>query len=188
MFFSLISILLLFSASLAWAQPSFTEPTTLYVMHSSGKHLERGSDDGGWIEAPTKSNPQKMTIIPLGQGYYNIQVGSVFLSLSGQWNSKFISSSTGDEAKWTIEAGTGQYVRLRCKANNKYLGTDSNDAHQKVYTDKSGSDMKHLWYFSDNVRKAPPADTARYIVSPQVVRQHFDGWGVSLCWWAVQCG
>ena len=172
----------------ALAQPSFTEPTTLYVMHSSGKHLERGSDDGGWIEAPTKSNPQKMTIIPLGQGYYNIQVGSVFLSLSGQWNSKFISSSTGDEAKWTIEAGAGQYVRLRCKANNKYLGTDSNDAHQKVYTDKSGSDMKHLWYFSDNVRQAPPADTARYIVSPQVVRQHFDGWGVSLCWWAGQCG
>ena len=188
MLFSLISILLLFSASLAWAQPSFTEPTTLYVMHSSGKHLERGSDDGGWIEASTKSNPQKMTIIPLGQGYYNIQVGSVFLSLSGQWNSKFISSSTGDEAKWTIEAGTGQYVRLRCKANSKYLGTDSNDAHQKVYTDKSGSDMKHLWYFSDNVRQTPPADTARYIVSPQVVRQHFDGWGVSLCWWAGQCG
>ena len=31
-------------------------------------------------------------------------------------------------------------------------------------------------------------DTTRYIVSPQVVRQHFDGWGVSLCWWAGQCG
>ena len=27
-----------------------------------------------------------------------------------------------------------------------------------------------------------------YMVSPQVVRQHFDGWGVSLCWWAGQCG
>ncbi len=31
-------------------------------------------------------------------------------------------------------------------------------------------------------------DTESYIVSPQVVRQHFDGWGVSLCWWAGQCG
>ena len=26
------------------------------------------------------------------------------------------------------------------------------------------------------------------MVVPQVVRQHFDGWGVSLCWWAGQCG
>lgn len=32
------------------------------------------------------------------------------------------------------------------------------------------------------------ADTVRYMVAPQVVRQHFDGWGVSLCWWAGQCG
>jgi O-glycosyl hydrolase len=79
-------------------------------------------------------------------------------------------------------------VKLRCKANSKYMGTDSNDGHSKVFTDKSGSDMKHLWYFSHDVRQSPPADTARYMVSPQVVRQHFDGWGVSLCWWAGQCG
>ena len=174
--------------TIALAQTSFTEPTTLYLMHSSGKHLEKGSDDGGWIEASTKSSPQKLTIIPIGQGYYNIQAGDLFLSQAGQWNSLFIASSTGDEAKWAIESASGQYVKLRCKANNKYLGTDSNDAHQKVYTDKSGNDMKHMWYFSDNVRQTPPADTARYIVSPQVVRQHFDGWGVSLCWWAGQCG
>ena len=174
--------------TIALAQTSFTEPTTLYLMHSSGKHLEKGSDDGGWIEASTKSSPQKLTIIPIGQGYYNIQAGDLFLSQAGQWNSLFIASSTGDEAKWAIESASGQYVKLRCKANNKYLGTDSNDAHQKVYTDKSGNDMKHMWYFSDNVKQTPPADTARYIVSPQVVRQHFDGWGVSLCWWAGQCG
>ena len=174
--------------TIALAQTSFTEPTTLYLMHSSGKHLEKGSDDGGWIEASTKSSPQKLTIIPIGQGYYNIQADDLFLSQAGQWNSLFIASSTGDEAKWAIESASGQYVKLRCKANNKYLGTDSNDAHQKVYTDKSGNDMKHMWYFSDNVRQTPPADTARYIVSPQVVRQHFDGWGVSLCWWAGQCG
>ncbi len=31
-------------------------------------------------------------------------------------------------------------------------------------------------------------NSTNYIVSPQVVRQHFDGWGVSLCWWAGQCG
>ena len=31
-------------------------------------------------------------------------------------------------------------------------------------------------------------DTIRYEVNAQEVRQHFEGWGVSLCWWAGQCG
>lgn len=31
-------------------------------------------------------------------------------------------------------------------------------------------------------------DTLRYTVNPQHVQQHFQGWGVSLCWWAAQCG
>ena len=171
-------------------QTSFSEATTLYLMHSSGNHLERGTDGGGWIESPTKSNPQKLTFVPAGQGYYTIQVEGQqrYLSLTGQWNSTFTTDPSADEAKWAIEPAMSKYVKLRCKANDKYLGTDSNDGHQKVYTNKEGNDLKHQWYFSDNVRQSPPADTARYMVSPQVVRQHFDGWGVSLCWWAGQCG
>ena len=159
-------------------------------MHSSGNHLEKGSDDGGYIEAPTKSSPQRMTLIPDGKGYYSIQVAgqSKFLSLSGQWNTKYIADSAAAESKFAIEQAMGEFVKFRCKANSKYLGTDSNDGHQKVYADKSGSEIKHQWYFSTNVKEAPPADTARYVVVPQVVRQHFDGWGVSLCWWAGQCG
>lgn len=185
---SLIYVALFLFVVQTWAQTSFKEATTLYLMHSSGNHLEKGSDNAGWIESPTKSNPQQITIKPVGQGYYTIQSDNLYLSLADQWNSKFITSFSGDEAKWAIEQGQGAFIKLRCKANNKYLGTDSNSTHQKVYTDKSGSDMKHQWYFSDNVRQTPPSDTARYIVSPQVVRQHFDGWGVSLCWWAGQCG
>ena len=176
--------------SFVWGQTSFTQPTTLYLMHSSGNHVEMGSDNGGWIEAPTKSSPQQVTIVPAGQGYYNIQAAgqSLYLALEGQWNSKFIASATAAAAKWTIEPASGQFVKLRCKSNNLYMGTDSNDGHSKIFTDKNGSDMKHLWYFSDNVKQAPPTDTLRYMVSPQLVRQHFDGWGVSLCWWAGQCG
>ena len=176
--------------SALWAQTSFSEPTSVYLMHSSGNHLEMGTDEGGWIEAPTQSKPQKMTFIPVGQGYYNIQAGDepMFLSLHGQWNSKFIADGSGDEAKFAIEQASGQLVKIRCKANNKYLGTDSNDGHVKVYTDKNGGDIKHQWFFSDNVKATPPAETQYYLISPQVVRQHFDGWGVSLCWWAGQCG
>jgi len=174
----------------AMAQTSFSEPTTLYLMHSSGNHLEMGTDNGGWIEASTKSSPQKMVIVPDGKGYYNIQVSGkeMFLSKTGEWNSKFIADPSVDEAKFTIEQGMSQFMKLRCKANNGYLGTDSNDGHQKVYSNKDGSDMKHLWYFSTKVNATPPTDTLTYMINPQLVRQHFDGWGVSLCWWAGQCG
>ena len=188
------AILLLSLAAAAFAtasgQTGFTQPATVYVMHSSGNHLECGADDGGWIEAPTTDSPQQMTLTPTGQGYYTVQVAGAekYLSQSGQWNSTFTDDGSADEAQWTIEPASGQYVRLRCKANGKCLGTDSNDAHQKVYTDKSGQDTKHLWFFSDKADDVPPVDTLRYKVFPQVVRQHFDGWGVSLCWWAGQCG
>ena len=175
---------------IAMAQTRFTEPTTLYLMHSSGNHLEMGTDEGGWIEASTKSNPQKMVMIPDGMGYYSIQVSGQekFLTKTGEWNSKFTADSSQAETKFSIEQGMSQFVKLRCKANNRYLGTDSNDGHQKVYSNKDGADTKHLWYFAQAVNATPPTDTLSYMVNPQLVRQHFDGWGVSLCWWAGQCG
>ena len=174
----------------AEGQVPFTQPTKVFLMHSSGNHLEMGSDAGGWIEAPTKSNPQMLTFIPDGQGYYNIQAGDqpLFLAFASPWNSKFIDDSSLPETKFAIEQATSHFYKIRCLANDKYLGTDSNEGHNKVYTDKSGSDLKHQWYFSDKVNSMPPSDTLRYMVNPLVVRQHFDGWGVSLCWWAGQCG
>ena len=178
------------TAIAATAQTSFSEATEVFVIHSSGNHIEMGTDGGGWIEAPTKSNPQKLTFIPDGQGYYNIKADGQekYLAKSGQWNTSFVTDPTGDEAKFAIEPALSQYVKLRCKANNRYLGTDSNDAHQKVFSDKDGNDMKHQWFFSQQVNATMPTDTLSYMVFPQVVMQHFDGWGVSLCWWAGQCG
>ena len=185
----LLFAMVLMSVTTISAQTSFSKATKIYLMHSSGNHLERSSNDGGIIVAATKSNPQQMTFIPDGKGYYSIQSGTAakFLSLSGQWNTTFVADSSQAAAKFAIES-SNNYVKLRCKANNKYLGTDKNDSGSSVYADKSGSDIKHLWYFSDKVNALLPVDTLRYIVSPQVVRQHFDGWGVSLCWWAGQCG
>ena len=105
------------TAVTAAAQSSFSEPTTLYLLHSSGNHLEKGTDDGGWIEAATKSNPQKMIVIPDGKGYYSIQVNgqNKFLAKSGQWNSAFIADSASADAKFSIEQGMSQFVKLRCE-------------------------------------------------------------------------
>ena len=36
--------------------------------------------------------------------------------------------------------------------------------------------------------QASPVDTVSYTIDAQQLRQHWDGWGVSLCWWAGQCG
>lgn len=187
-FFTLMLFCLISSG--VWGQSPFEESTTLFLMHSSGNHLEMGSDGGGWIESPSVSQPQKLTFTPDGQGYYTIQVEetSKFLSHVNKWNSTFVDDPSSDEAKFSIERASGHFYKLRCKANSKYLGTDSNDAHSKVYTDKSGSDIKHLWYFSEKVNAPSPANTLSYMVNPLVVRQHFEGWGVSLCWWAGQCG
>ena len=165
----LLFAMVLMSVTTISAQTSFSKATKIYLMHSSSNHLERGSNDGGIIVAATKSNPQQMTFIPDGKGYYSIQSGTAakFLSLSGQWNTTFVADSSQAAAKFAIES-SNNYVKLRCKANNKYLGTDKNDSGSSVYADKSGSDIKHLWYFSDKVNALPPVDTPRYIVSPQV--------------------
>ena len=174
----------------AQAQPSFTEPTQVFVIHSSGNHLKMGADKGGYLEAATVAKPQMMTFIPDGQGYYTIQAGSEarYLSKLNQWNTTFVEDATSDDAKFSIEQATTDYIRLRCKGNGLCLGTDSNDPEAKVYSDKNGNDFKHYWYLADKANAVPPIDTLSYVVSPSQVRQVFDGWGVSLCWWANMCG
>jgi len=172
----------------AQAQTQFSTPTTVFVMHSSGNHLKMASDYGGQLEAATASNPQQMSIVPDGKGYYYIKKGTRYLSKVNTWNTSFVTDSTSDDARFTFEQAQGAYIRIRCKGNNLFLGTDDNTAGAKVYSDKNGADMKHSWFFSDKVNGTVPTDTLCYAVFPTIVRQKFDGWGVSLCWWANMCG
>ena len=187
----LLSTLLLSMALAAVkGQVSFTSPTTLFVMHSSGNHLKMGGDNGGYLEAATVAKPQQMTIEPDGTGYYTIKVEGKdrYLSKVNAWNTTFVNEPSSDDALFTFEEASGAYIRIRCKGNGQYLGTDDNNAETKVYSNKNGSDIKHLWYFSDKVDGVIPTDTISYMVFPSIVRQKFDGWGVSLCWWANMCG
>ncbi len=174
----------------AKAQVAFDQPTTVFVMHSSGNHLKMASDYGGQLESASASNPQQMIIEPDGQGYYYIKEknSSRYLSKVNSWNTTFVTDVTSDDARFSFEQVSGVYVRIRCKGNNQCLGTDANDAGSKVYSDKNGSDTKHYWFFSDKVNGTVPTDTLSYMVFPSIVRQKFDGWGVSLCWWANMCG
>ena len=65
--FTLLGIAMFLTAQ---AQLSFTSPTTLFVMHSSGNHLMMATDYGGQLEAANAANAQQMTIVPDGNGYY----------------------------------------------------------------------------------------------------------------------
>lgn len=188
--FLLLGLTLLTTGLPIGAQTTFSEPTTLFLLHSSGNHLKRGSDQGGYLEAPSASRPQQMTIIPDGQGYYSIQAAgsNLFLAKVGSWNTAFVEDSTLATSKFSIEQVNKAYIRLRCKENNRYLGTDSNSPDAKVFSDKNGSDLKHYWYFSDQVNATVSIDTLAYGIAPSLVRQVFEGWGVSLCWWANMCG
>ena len=158
----------------AQSQQDFTTPTTLFVMHSSGNHLAMASDYGGQLETAKVVSPQRMTIVPDGNGYYYIrEKGNRYLSKLNAWNTTFVTDSATDDARFSFEQAQGAYIRIRCKGNGQYLGTDSNDSGSKVFSDKNGSDMKHFWFFSEKVDGSVPVDTLSYAV---------------LCWWAGQCG
>ena len=187
LFLSLLGMAMVMTAQ---SQLSFTSPTTVFVMHSSGNHLKMASDYGGQLEAANAANAQQMTIVPDGNGYYYIRTttGKRYLSKVNTWNTSFVTDSANDNARFSFEQAQGAYIRIRCKGNGQCIGTDSNDAGSKVFSDKNGSDMKHFWFFSDKANGTIPTDTLSYAVFPSIVRQRFDGWGVSLCWWAGQCG
>lgn len=172
------------------AQNSMTEPTTVFLMHSSGLHMKCGADNRGQLEAADASSPAKITVIPDGTGYFRLQAAgtSLYLALSGQWNTVFQSDPDIEEAMFSIDVVNNSYLRFRCLANGKYLGTDDMTPDSWVYADKNGQSPLHWWFFSDDVHTLPPTDTQTCLVVPSLVRQHFDGWGVSLCWWARMCG
>lgn len=181
-------LILLFPALLSAQQ--ITETTAYYLMHSSGNHLIKNAEGRAVLQSSGASSPQMLTFIPDGKGYYLIRSADMkgYLSLSGQYDTRFSTSNSSNNARYAIESAGKSFIKLKCKANNKYLGTDGIESGAYVYSDKSGTDSRHYWYLSTDPTLQPPIDTATYIVNPTVERQKFDGWGVSLCWWANMCG
>jgi len=184
-----VALMSLAAPALMYAIEPITAPTAYYLMHSSGNHVASGADGKAVLEAADVATPQMLTFTPVADGYYTVSTSEGgYMSLSGSYNTQFLNDATTTKAQWAIREVGKHYIKLECRSNGKYLGTDSPDAGSSVFSDKSGSDSRHYWYLSTDPKQEPPVDEVSYIINPAAERQHFDGWGVSLCWWANMCG
>lgn len=163
------------------------QPRTCFLIHSSGMHLSKGYGSHAVLEAADSQSPQKLTFTPTGDGYYRISAsdGSV-LSLTGDYDALFTyNPSSPSNSQYALDTIDDFYIAIRCRANDKYLGVDQTTPGAYAYSDKT---TPQYWYLSDNAAEPPRPSKCSYIVTPTVERQKFEGWGVSLCWWANMCG
>lgn len=171
---------------------SATRDVEKYIVHSSGLYLGRTDNDAAAL-MPAEG-AKTLSVIKKEDGSNVIASSengnSFFLSLGVKdgWSTFFLPDSVTKRSRYVIEGVAGKYVKLRNLETGKYLGTDANDVNALVYSDKSGTDEKHLWFISDEKAILASQDTLSYMINALATRQSVEGWGVSLCWWARMCG
>lgn len=163
-----------------------------YIVHTSKNVLGCTSDHRAVLVGAVTSSARPFRLAKQSDGSTLIALDgkpTLYLSLgtNDNWSTFFLTDSTDSRARYTLET-QGSYTLLRNKKTGRYLGTDSNNTGANVFSDKSGTDIKHKWMLSDAAQVAVSVDTVSYVVSPTSRRQTLEGWGVSLCWWANMCG
>lgn len=171
---------------------SFAQEGTSYLVHSSGCVLGKGADNRAVLVDAKTTGAKPLKFTKLADGSYTLALGDnnpLYLSLgtANGWSTYFVENSEDNRAHYTIET-SGSYVKLKNKQTNGYLGTDDKAVGSSVYSDKNGSDTKHLWHISSTPIVELKVDTVSYPISIDAERQLVEGWGVSLCWWANMCG
>ncbi len=183
--------ILMLCAQLSRAQIQVPNAQTYYyLVHSSGKVAAENTDGRTILQNAATGNSQKLQFVSDGAGYYWLKLAGQqkYISLSGSWNTYFVADNSVDATKYAIEIVSASYIRLKCKANGKYLGADNTAAGSSVFSDKSGTDNNHYWYISEQF-PIPESGLIQYNISANATYDKpFEGWGVSLCWWAGMCG
>lgn len=160
-----------------------------YLVHTSGYHLGYNAKNGNAMLYSSSDVTQRIKLTST-DGYYTLQIegvdGYLALNTSDGWSTCFVTDVT-DVALFSIETVKKNIVKLKCKKNNKYLGTDDTTEGAYIYCDKNGSDLRHQWSLSSSPTDVPDLSQS-FVINPQAVKQSFEGWGVSLCWWANMCG
>lgn len=166
-----------------------TIPADGYLMHSTGNHLGVKTDGYGTLSAKDDPTSVRFSFGPVSEGVVNVVTpDGRYLSLSGAYNTRYVSSNSSKDTRFAVEDVDGSFVRLQCQGNGRYLGTDGTTAGSAVFADKDGKSSLHYWYFSDSPESLPPTYTRTFVVNPDATLQGYEGWGVSLCWWANMCG
>ena len=197
-FFVLTCVLQLFSSSLTHAQTlgddiglsdadGSAQQGKHYLVHSNGNVLGCNTNNVAVLVAPR--NAKALNFTKQTDGTFLIDIDGKYLSLGTQdtWTTYFDANALAPNASYTIEQD-GEYVKLKNVKTKAYLGTDDTGVGAWVFSDKSGSDMKHLWKISDTPTIEIAPDTLSYPVGILSPRQTIEGWGLSLCWWANMCG
>ncbi len=191
----MMKIVRIFIVLLALA-PAFVRAQVqeVYVKHSSGLILAYdASKDRGVIVDASNALARKLQLLPNSDVSVSVATTEdgeqLYLSLLGNWNTTFQPDGTAATAHYFIEpTGISNYILLRCKSNNKYLGVDNTTDGSSVFSDKNGTAQLHYWYLADTPDAKPDPVVRQYLVNPADLRQPCEGWGVSLCWWANMCG
>ena len=163
-----------------------------YLVHTSGHVLGLGSDSRAVLQNASTASPLRFEQQADGSLLVCLDQADgkpLYLQLGTEngWSTFWRSTTNGDRSLYTLET-QGNYVRLKNKQTGRYLGTDSNDANSSCFSDKDGNDAKHRWRLSDTPNPAPLVEEYAYPILTDAQRQICEGWGVSLCWWAGQCG
>jgi len=161
-------------------------PSASYLIHSSGKHLVKDGSGQAVLKSAGTSGVSMFSIKQAADGFFNILApDGTALSLDGDYDARFLADYNSYNAQYAIEAVDDFYVTIRCRANDRYLGVDNTADGTYVYSNKI---TPNYWYLSQTHDQQPRFDECSYIVTPASKRQTFEGWGVSLCWWANMCG
>lgn len=161
-------------------------PSASYLIHSSGKHLANDGTGQAVLKSAGAQGVSQFSIKQADNGFFNILASDgTALSLYGDYDARFIADHNSYNAQYAIEAVDDFYVTIRCRANDRYLGVDNTADGTHVYSNKT---TPNYWYLSQIQDQQPRFDECSYIVTPASKRQTFEGWGVSLCWWANMCG
>lgn len=170
----------------------YAQEGVLFLVHSSGNVLGINSEKRAVLDYPESKSVYPLTLTKQQDGSYVLALEGdmtrcLSLGTANGWSTYFLDNASDARAHYTIEK-SGSYVKLKNKHTNGYLGTDESGAGALVYSDKNGSDKKHMWRLSENPVVELTVDTVSYAVSADARRQVMEGWGVSLCWWANMCG
>lgn len=171
------------------SQQKFTTPGDYYLIHSSGKHISKNKDGRAILKDSNETKPQLLTFTPKDNGFYHISISyNEYLSLQGSYDTYFLNDPSSPASQYSIHQFGNFFIKLECLSNNKFLGTDDNSEGSYIYSDKKGNDDLHYWYITTDPNKRPPFEKVEHIINSFSEQHIFEGWGVSLCWWANMCG